>query len=179
MDSNYKVIKNATLFKGKIVKVEEDIITLPTGQETMRETVIHEGGSAILPVDNEGNILFVRQYRHAAKCKVLEIPAGMAEKGEEPIECAYRELEEEIGFKSEKITNITNIYSSVGYSSEVINIYLAENLQKGKQCLDDGEIVEIEKYSLDTAINMIFSGEIIDSKTIVALLLYKEILSKR
>lgn len=125
MDSYYNVIKSETMFKGKIVSVEHDIITLPIGQGAMRETVVHSGGSAIIPVDNEGNILFVRQYRHAAKCEVLEIQAGLLEKGEEPIDCAYRELEEEIAYKSENITHITSMYSSVGYCSEVINIYSA------------------------------------------------------
>ena len=179
MDSDYRLINNQTLFEGKIINVEQDIIKLPTGQEAMRETVIHNGGSAILPVDSDGNIFFVRQYRHAAKCKVLEIPAGMLEKGEKAIDCAYRELEEEIGYKSRNITHLTSMYPSVGYCSEVINIYLAENLEKGTQCLDEGEIVDIEKYPVDVAINMIFSGEITDAKTIVGLLLYKEILVKR
>lgn len=175
---SYKLIKNENMFKGKIVSVERDIITLPTGQETMRETVIHNGGAAIIAIDDDSNIIFVRQYRHAVKSYILEIPAGLINKNESPAACAARELKEETGYKAKDIKHITSLYSSVGFCNEIISIYLGKNLVKGTQCLDEGEYITLEKYSLNTAINMIFSGEIKDGKTIVAILAYKEMLQR-
>lgn len=175
--AEYDVLKSETVFNGKIIDVVNDVIELPDGRSAVREVVNHIGAVGIVPIDEDGKIIFVRQYRHPAKALCLEIPAGTLEKGEEPYDCAYRELEEEIGFKSEHITFMFKFYSAIGFCNEVLHIYLAENLYEGKLNPDDDEFIEVERYSLDEAVAMIFSGEIIDSKTIAAVLAYKELKS--
>lgn len=152
---------------------------MPNGKETQREIVIRGGASVIVPIDEDDNIVFVKQYRHPAKEEVLELPAGMFEKGEDPLICAERELEEETSYKSGKTTFILKMYPSIGMCTEILYIYLAENLSQGQFNLDEDEFVTVEKYSLDEAVNKIFSGEIIDSKTIVGIFAYKEMLSKK
>lgn len=116
---------------------------------------------------------FVRQYRHAFEEEILEIPAGIKEYKEDPKVCAARELEEEIGYKANKLTYLMDIRTAVGFSNEIISLYLAEDLVSSAQNLDEDEFVEIEKYPLDTAIKMIETGEISDSKTILALFCLK------
>ncbi len=175
---NYKFIKRNEVFKGKIIEVVQDTILMPHGKEVIREIIIHNGASAIIPIDNDGNIIFVRQYRHPALEHILEIPAGTLEKDEDPYDCAERELEEETGFKASKIEFLTKMYSAVGFCTEMLHIYIAEGLYEGKQNLDEDEFVAIEKYSLDESVEMIFNGKIKDSKTMVAILAYKELLSK-
>lgn len=172
----YETIDSEITYKGRIIDVKVDTITLPDNRTAKREVVLHNGGSAIIPVDGSGNIYFVRQYRHAVNSMVLEIPAGMVEKGEDPLACAARELEEETGLRSNDISLLTSIYSSVGYTSEIINIYKAENLFPGRQHLDPDEFVAVEKYPIEKTIRMIAAGEIMDAKTIVAILAYKEFL---
>lgn len=169
----YEIVESELTYKGRILDVKVDTIALPNGKTAKREVVLHNGGSAIIPVDKEGNIYFVRQYRHPTNRMILEIPAGMVEKGEDPIACAARELEEEIGQKSDDISLLTSIYSSVGYTTEIIHIYKAENLYEGEQNLDEDEFINIEKYHIDEAVEMIASGKIMDAKTIVAVLAYK------
>jgi len=170
----YEIIESKVAFDGKIIDVIHDKVVIEENREVMREVVKHVGAATILPVDENGDIYFVRQYRHPAKQKVLEIPAGTLEPNEKPEVCAYRELEEEIGYVSSNITFLTKIYPAVGYSSEVIHIYLAKDLVQTAQNLDPDEFVEIEKYSLKETLKLIKDGEIIDSKTIIAILFYKE-----
>jgi len=174
-----KIIKSEKVYKGKIIDVVNDVIELPDSRHAVREVVKHIGATAIVPVDKDGNIIFVRQYRHPALDYVLEIPAGTLEAGEDPFICAKRELEEETGYKSEDISFVFKFYSAIGFCSEVLHIYLAENLQEGKMNLDEDEFIELERYSLDEAVKMIFDGAIIDSKTIASVLAYKEILNQR
>jgi len=174
-----KTVKSETVYEGKIIDVVNDVIELQDGRHAIREVVKHIGAAAIIPVDKDGNIIFVKQYRHPALDYVLEIPAGTLEVGEDPFICAKRELEEETGYKSEDISFVFKFYSAIGFCTEVLHIYLAENLREGKMNLDEDEFIELERYSLDEAVNMIFSGGIIDSKTIAAVLAYKEIISKR
>lgn len=175
---NYKVINEEITYKGRIIDIHKDTITLPNEKTTLREVVFHPGAAAILPIDKDGNIIFVRQYRHPAKSLVLEIPAGTLDKNEDTRDCAIRELEEETGMKTNKLSFIMKMYMAIGYSNEEISIYLAEDLEEGTQNLDEDEFVTIEKYSLKTSIDMILKGEIVDSKTIAAIFAYKEILSR-
>ena len=174
-----KTIKSETVYKGKIIDVVNDVIELEDGRHAIREVVEHVGAAAIIPVDSEGNIIFVRQYRHPAREYVLEIPAGTLEVGEDPFVCAKRELEEETGYKSDDISFVFKFYSAIGFCTEVLHIYLAENLYEGQMNLDEDEFIEVERYSLQEAIKMIFNGDIVDSITIASVLAYKEILSQR
>lgn len=176
---DYEVIKSDKVYKGKILTVYKDEITMPEGKTATREVVVKNNASAIVPVDKDGNIIFVRQYRHPAKDMVLEIPAGTFEDGEDPYDCAMRELEEEIGYKADGLTYVNWSYVSVGVCSEKVYIYIAENLKEGKQNLDEDEFIEIERYPLEEAIKMVFDGTITDLKTMIGILAYNELVVKR
>lgn len=176
---DYDTIKSDEVYSGKIIKVLKDEVIMPGGNSAIREVVIKNNASAIVPVDENGNIIFVRQYRHPANDMVLEIPAGTFEEGEDPYECALRELEEEIGYKADGLTYINWSYVSVGICTERIYLYIAEKLKPGVQHLDDDEFVEVERYSLEDALAMIYDGTIKDSKTMIGIFAYKELVTKR
>ena len=169
---NYQVTQSTTVYSGNIVDVVHDTITLPNGRNALREVVKHPGGAAVLPVDNDGNVILVRQYRHPLGCMVLEIPAGMLNPGETPQECAARELEEEAGYRSANVRPLAQISPSPGYLSERIHIYLATDLSASRQNLDEEEFIEVAAYPLEEAVRMVFDGRIVDSKTVVAILAY-------
>ena len=177
---SYEVLCSELKYDGKIMEVYSDKLMMPNGSVATREYVVRGGGAAaIIPVDGEGNLILVKQYRHPVKDFTIEIPAGMMEEGEDPKECAYRELEEEIGFKCEGLKYITSMHSAVGICTEEIFIYLAEELVPGQQHFDPDEFIELFTCTLDEAIQMVFDGRITDSKTMVGILAYKEILEKR
>lgn len=173
------VVKSEKVFNGKIIDVYHDTITLPDGRTALREVVKRNNAAAILPVDKDGKIIFVKQYRHPVGDLVIEIPAGVLEKDENPLECAKRELEEETSYKTENIKLLTKMYSAIGFCDEQIYIYLAEDLEQGQFNLDEDEFIEVEKYSLDEAIELIFNQTIIDSKTIAGVLAYKALKDKK
>ena len=170
---DYKVVKSEKVFEGKILKVMRDEITMPDGDTAIREIVIKNNASAIVPVDKDGNI------RHPAGDMILEIPAGTFEPHEDPYECAVRELEEETGCKAQSITYVNWTYASVGICTERIYLYIAENLQPGTQKLDKDEFIEIERYSLKDALEMVYDGTIRDSKTVMGILAYNQLVTKR
>lgn len=176
---DYDVIKSEEMYSGKILKVHKDELAMPGGGTATREVVVKNNASAIVPVDENGNIIFVRQYRHPAEDMVLEIPAGTFEVGEDPHECAIRELEEEIGYKADGLTYVNWSYVSVGICTERIYLYIAENLKEGVQHLDEDEFIEVERYSLEDAVSMIYDGTIKDSKTMIGIFAYKELVTKR
>lgn len=176
---SYEVKSSEIVYKGKVFNLEKDIITLPDGRETVRETIRHGGAAAMIPVDNDGKIIFVRQYRHSARREVLEIPAGTIENGEDPYECAIREIQEETSYKAGKMTFLLKMYSAIGFCSEVIHIYIAENLEKGEYNMDDDEFITNERYTLKESIELIHKGEICDSKTISAIFAYKDYISNK
>lgn len=170
---SYEILHSKNTYKGKVVTVKEDLLRMPDENEALREVVVRGNASAVVPVDSNGNILFVRQYRHAFEEMVLEIPAGMIEDGEDPFDCIKRELEEETGYYSDEIEFLCQMYPSTGFCTEKVYLYQAKELKKGKLHLDKDEFVELERYSLDEAICMILDGRIKDGKTITAILLYK------
>lgn len=161
------------IFKGRILEVVVDDIRFPNGSEAKRELVIHGGAAAVVPMDEEGNIYLVEQYRHAAGGYTLEIPAGCLEAGEEGRLCAEREVEEEIGYKANSLEYLMTILPAVGFSTEKIEIFVAKDLVKTQQNLDEDEYVDVHKVAFDEAVAMIEDGTIKDSKTICALLLMK------
>ncbi len=169
----YDVVSSRTIYEGKIFTIKQDEIVLENGKTATRDILEHNGACAMLPIDEDGKIILVRQYRHPIKQTILELPAGKLEVGEDPEECAIRELEEEIGYKSNDFSFMFKTDIAVGYSSEVIYIYLAKGLEATGQKLDEDEFLEIEKYSVDEVMSMIKSGEITDSKTIAGVLYYK------
>ncbi len=169
-----KTIKSEQLFHGRIFDLIIEDVKEQDGSIHKRELISHPGGGVIVPVFDNGDVLLVRQYRYPHKIFVLEAPAGKLEPNEDPLDCAKRELLEETGYSAEKFVKLTAMYTTPGFCNEVLHIYLATGLNKSKlgQNLDDGEqTLTVETIPLTRAVEMITNGEIVDSKTIVGILL--------
>lgn len=163
-----EIISSESIYKGKIFDVRLDSIR--DGEvEYNREVVVHRGSAVIVPVFEDGTVALVRQYRHAAEKYLLEIPAGSLEKGEDPITCALRELEEEVGVTAANIELISEFYVSPGFLTEKMYVYLATGLTETQQNLEIDELIEIERHPLAEALSLITTGEIQDAKTIIGL----------
>ncbi|NLP46477.1 MAG: NUDIX hydrolase [Epulopiscium sp.] len=176
MSESAKRIGRREVYQGRIFTVAEDTIRFPNGKETTWDLLLHSGAAAVVPIDDDGNIVLVEQYRCVADENILEIPAGKLEKDEEPSICAARELEEETGYKAKKLIYVSSIYSAVGFSDEVIQIYAAIGLETGVQNLDENEYVIVKKYTMKEVIDMILNGKIKDSKTIAGIFMVKEMM---
>lgn len=171
MDFTEKTVKKNYVFQGKIMSVRRDDICLWDGTPAFREIVEHSGGAAVFYEEN-GKILFVEQYRYAYGEKVLEIPAGKLERGEDPKLAALRELEEEAGLKATDAELSFVLYPSPGYTNEKIYIYRVKSAQKGQACPDDGELLSVVWIGEDEAKKRLLAGEFHDAKTIAALQRY-------
>ena len=165
-----KTLSSEQKFDGKIVKLYVDSVELEDGKKSFREVIKHPGGVCVLPMYEEGNVLFVRQFRYPHKKVLLEIPAGKLEYGENPSECGIRELKEETGCTCDRYEYLGSLIPTPAYCGEVIHMYLARGLHYGEQKLDSGEFLDIEKIPLDRAVEMIMNNEIEDSKTQIAVL---------
>jgi len=164
---------------GHIVDFYSYDMLIPNGNQTQWDVIEHKGAAAILPVDEDGEIILVRQYRGAIDDLLLEIPAGGRDSIEEDFAvCAARELEEEIGYRSDEIHHLIDYHSAAAYTSEKIAVYYTEKLIPSKQNLDENEFVQIERYTLEELVKMIASGEITDGKTIAAVMAYKVLRNK-
>lgn len=170
-----KTLKSERIYEGKIINLRVDTVELPRQKYSKREIVEHSGAVGILGVTKENKIIFVRQFRKPVEEILLEIPAGKIEANENPESCALRELKEETGYSTTNIKKILEFYTTPGFSNEVLHIYLAEDLQEGVATPDEDEYIESVYLSLDEAVKKIIDGEIKDSKTIVAVLAYKNI----
>jgi len=148
-----------------------DTVELPSGRKTKREIVEHAGCAAIVAVDSEKNVLLVRQYRKPVEKVLLEIPAGGIEPGEDPLKCARRELEEETGFSAKKWEKLSIFYTSPGFCTEYMHLYLATELEPLKRAADDDENIEVVLTPLKKAPELIASGEVCDAKSIAGLLM--------
>ena len=157
-------------YKGVIVNVRLDRAQLDNGSVVRREVVEHPGGVTILPVDEDGNCYMVRQFRYPAGRMMLEAPAGKLEYGEDPLDCAVRELSEETGFTARKLVDLGGCYTSPGFSTEKLYIYLALGLEAGESHPEDNELLDVEKISLQELSRIVMANEIEDGKTIVAVL---------
>lgn len=170
----FKKLSEKDIYEGVRVHLVTEQIELPNGKEVTWELIKHIGAAAVIPIDEDGKIIMVEQYRNASDSITLEIPAGTLDaKNEDPINCAHRELEEETGYQSNDLEFLFKFYSSIGICDEVISIYVAKNLVKTQQNLDEDEFVELQRYTLDELIEMIYNGTIVDNKTISSLLAYK------
>jgi ADP-ribose pyrophosphatase len=163
-------VKSEKIFEGKIINLRVDTVELEDKKYTKREIVEHRGASAILAANEENEIILVRQYRKAVEDFIYEIPAGTLNIAEEPVECALRELEEETGYKAEKINKIFEFFSSPGFSNEKIYLFKAENLVFTSTKFDEDEFIETVKVSKEEAEKMIKTGRILDGKTLVGIL---------
>lgn len=173
-----ETLSSDVIFEGKILRLKKDTVMLENGEHAFREVVEHSGGVCILPVTDDGEIIFVRQFRYPFKEILTEIPAGKREKDEEPLTCGIRELKEEVGAVADKITYLGKLYPTVAYDTEVIYMYLAEGLHFSDQHLDEDEFVDIVKIPFDKAVEMVMRDEIPDSKTQIAILKAKVLLNK-
>ncbi len=172
-----KTMKSEKLYEGKIINLRIDTVELPDKKYSKREIVEHPGGVAIVGITDENEILLVKQYRKAVDRVLLELPAGKIEVNEEPKETAFKELKEETGYSTENLEYLLEFYTSPGFSTEKVYIFLAENMEKGEQELESGEYIKVESYKIDDLIKMIKKGEIIDSKTIIGIYAIKDRLS--
>jgi ADP-ribose pyrophosphatase len=179
MNDEIKRIKRELQCEGKITKYYKDTVELPDGRREVWDFVGHNGAAAAVGVLDDGRLLMVRQYRNALDRYTLEIPAGGLNKDEPTIDAAARELEEETGYKCGKIEKLITVRTTVAFCNEKIDIYLATDLVKTKQHLDDDEYVNVEIYTLDELVKMIYDFKIEDSKTISAIMAYKCLISHK
>lgn len=163
-------LTQTVVFEGKIIRVRVDDARLPSGHTAKREVVEHNGGVCIAALTAQDELLFVRQFRYPYQEVVLELPAGKLEKGEDPLEAGKRELKEETGADAADYKSLGQLYPSPGYCGEIIYMYLATGLSFGDQNPDDDEFLEVERIPLETAVEMVLSGEIKDAKTQAAIL---------
>lgn len=157
------------IYSGKVVTLNVDTVQLPNGVTVDLETIRHPGASAVVPVKDDGTVVLIRQFRHAAGGFIYEIPAGKLSPGEDPLHCASRELEEEVGYRASSFELLSSIFTAPGFADEVIHVYKATGLIKGRQQLDRDEVLEIVEMPLSQAIENIQDGTIRDGKTIVGL----------
>ena len=167
------------VFDGAIIHVDHMTAQLPNGKTALREVAVHIGASAVVPVDAEGNVYLVRQYRAPLESVTLEIPAGKLDrKDEDRLEAAKRELREETGFTAGKWTHLTDLATTPGFCSEVISIYLAQELTAGDTDFDDDEFLNVVKMPLAELVGMAMNGRIPDSKTLCGALMVDRILNQ-
>ena len=176
-----KRIKRELVYKGSILDIYKDTMQLPNGKTEDWDYVAHRmGAAAVLPVLPDGRIVMVRQYRNALERETLEIPAGCRDSlTEDTLVSASRELEEETGYHSDDISFLISLKTTVAFCNEAIDVYLAKNLVKGEQHLDDAEAIEVEIHSLDELCDMIYKGQLQDSKTVSAILAYSNLVNKK
>ena len=165
-------LKRELKYQGTILKMYEDTVNV-NGHEAKWDFIHHDGAAAVVAVNHDGKLLMVRQYRNALDRYTLEIPAGKLDyPGEPMIDCAYRELEEETGFKTEKLEYLISVNTTVAFCDEAIDIFVAHNLVPSHQHLDEDEVIEVEAWELKDLEALIYEGKITDGKTIAAIMAY-------
>ena len=180
MSEHAKRIKRELVMKGTILDVYKDTMELPNGKTEEWDFVSHrKGAAAVVAVREDGKLLMVRQYRNALERMTLEILAGARDSVTEDTKvCAARELEEETGYRSENLSFLLSLRTTVAFCDEFIDVYLARDLVKSTQHLDEGEAIDVEAHDVDELCEMIYAGKIQDSKTVSAILAYKNLLNK-
>lgn len=161
------------IYAGRVVTLRLKYLAQPDGSRRLREVVEHAPGAAVVAVDRDGNVLLVRQARPAVDARVLELPAGLVDPGEKPIDCARRELAEETGFASRHVEPLVSFYTSPGFCTELIHIFVATDLYEVSVARDEEEEIELERLPLADAIQRVLGGEISDAKTVAGLLAYE------
>lgn len=171
-----KAVSSETVFRGKILDVRRDGATLPDGRTATLEVVYSGDAAAVVALSSQREVFLINQYRYVTGGMLLEIPAGKMEAGEKPLECARRELEEETGYRAANWRHLATFYTSPGFCTEKIHLFMAQELTRFSQNLDRDEFIEVEKMPLDKALQMVGKGAIDDAKTIVGLLTVRHIL---
>jgi len=176
MDFVEQKIESELIFSGRIIDVRRDKVRLVNGRTVTREVVEHLGGAVVVPVDEKGNVIAVRQFRYPFERELLELPAGKLERGEDPLECAVRELSEETGYTAGRFTFLGEAYPSPGYCHESLYIYLATDLKAGAQHLDEDEFLRVEVIPLEEFVRAVMDGKVRDAKTIIGVLKAEKVL---
>lgn len=171
---DFKVTTSQNIYQGKVVNLWLDRVKYPDGREISLEVIRHAGAVTILPVDEQGQVWFVCQYRHPVGDMFLELPAGTMEEDETPEETAAREIREEIGMAAAEIIKLGTFYMAPGYSDEFMHVYLATQLTPAPLAQDEGEFIHVEKYPLQKVYEMLEDGTIQDGKTLAAFTLAKK-----
>lgn len=169
-----KVLSSKRVFEGKVINLRVDTVELPGGRSGLREVVEYPGAVAVVALNEGGELYLVRQYRHAVTKELLEIPAGKIEPGENPELCAGRELLEETGCKAGKLEPLLRIFSTPGFTTEEMHVFLATGLEPGEQSPDEDEFIDVETVPLERAVEMVWSGEICDAKSVAGILAVEE-----
>ena len=165
-----KFVSRKQGFDGRLLKVMVDTVTLPNGKETTREIIAHPGAVCVVPVLEDGSIIFVKQYRYAVGSVLYELPAGKLDKpDEDPLDCAKRELSEETGYTAKNWQKLTSIVTTPGFTDEVIHLYAATGLEKFNQHTDEDEFIDIAALKPAEVRAMLQNEEIFDAKTLSAL----------
>jgi ADP-ribose pyrophosphatase len=167
-----RVISTSTVYEGHLFNVNLSELEMADGVHTLREIIIHPGAVCMIPVADDGRLLFVTQYRHAAGRRLLELPAGTLEPGEKPLEAAIRELQEEVGFRPDEAEPIGGLFVAPGYTTEFIHLFVCTKLEESVLDGDEDEDIEVERLTLDEALAAIESGEICDAKSVIGVLRY-------
>ena len=173
-----KTLDSVVIHDGKIISLTKDSVELENGEKAIREVVHHNGGVCVVPITENNEIIFVKQFRYPFKEVLLEIPAGKLDKGEDHYDCGKRELLEETGAAASEFTYIGVMYPTTGYLTEKIHMYYAKGLTFTKQKLDADEFLDIEKIPFDKALEMIMENKLHDAKTQVAILKTARLLGK-
>ncbi len=173
-DIEARVVSTRRLYSGKVLNLDLDEVIEPGGIHATREVVRHQGSVAALAVADDGRVVLVRQYRHAVRDALWELPAGRLDGGEEPEEGVQRELQEEIGFRAGQLEKIAHFYPTPGFCDEVLHVYRATGLVASRLKGDDDEQIETRAFTVDEARAMIHRGELCEAKTLIAILLEVE-----
>ena len=174
----FETVQTELIYQGRVFDIQTDLVRMPDGRLVTLDLVVHSGAIAVIPIDDQKQIWFIRQYRHPAKSLLLELPAGVMETGELPEITAQREIREEIGMAAQEIKKIGEFFLAPGYSSEYMYIYLASGLYPAPLSGDEDEYISLEKIPLDEAYRMAETGQIQDAKSLAALLLARPYLLK-
>lgn len=174
-----KTVSTKRVFEGRMIKLRVDTVLLPNGETATREVIEHPGAVAVIALTEQGELLMVRQYRHPTGEILLEIPAGKRDRGETPLSCARRELEEETGYRARQWKPLFSYYTTPGFSDELLYIIVAAGLEKGQAHTDEEEFIEVVTVPVDEALRMVYRGEIRDAKTIIGILVLSRMQSGR
>lgn len=169
-------LKRELVHEGAIIDIYKDTVKIPNGNVAEWDFIGHKGAAAVVPVLPDGRLLMVKQYRNAIDRQTLEVPAGGRNGRSEPyIDCAFRELEEETGYKAKKedLEFLISIKTTVAFCDEQIDVFVAKNLEKTQQHLDEDEFINVEAFTVDELLEMIYAGKIQDGKTMAAIMAYK------
>ena len=177
MELTEKTLSRTDIFEGKVVSLHVDTVELPDGTTSIREVVEHVDGVAVLPLDEENNVLTVTQYRYVFAKPMLELPAGKLDPGEDPRSGALRELKEETGAEPKRLESLGSIVLSPGCFGETLHLFLARGLKMGQQHLDEGEFLNVERIPFEELYRRVCSGEVDDAKTVTAVLKTKLLLN--